>query len=284
MLGLQSSAAQSRPGPNLYHPVPVSEGVSVHLVYGAATVLAVVLFGYAFLRSRTGYIEDAMDHQGMVIGIQKKDRVGEGEVDLDEMLYDPLVEEIDLWLGDPPIFNDGAFLPWADLKSDRPDVVADEVPDDLEAMLDEAEELSSKVTQLRGIVSNMTVAELKEQGDELKEERGIKGKGGTKIRLDVDGSWAKYLELSGIWLSGSTVGEWVEDYVAREHPDADEWEVVVLVADEEAGGVEAAEQVAEGVFEYLESRDVSTGLRDEAEQLQAIGEKLMDRIEAERGG
>lgn len=258
--------------------------MSVHLVYAASTLLAIVLFAYAFLRSRTGYIEEAMDHQGMVIGIQKNERVGEGEIDLDEMLYDPLVEEISLWLDDPPIFNDGAFLPWDDLKRDRPEVVAEEVPDDLEAMLDEAEELSSKVTQLRGIVSNMTVAELKEQGDELKEERGIQGKGGTKIRLDVDGSWAKYLELSGIWLSGSTVRQWVEDYVAREHPDADEWEIVVLVADEEAGGIEAAEQVADGVFEYLESRDVSTGLRDEAEQLQAIGRKLLDRIEAERSG
>lgn len=258
--------------------------MSVHLVYAAAGLASVLLFAYAFIRSRTGFIEEAMDHQGMVIGIKKKDRVGEGEVDLDETLYDPLVEEISLWLADPPIFNDGAFLPWADLKRDRPDVVAEEVPDDLEAMLDEAEELSSKVTQLRGIVSNMTVAELKEQGDELKEARGIQGKGGTKIRLDVDGSWAKYLELSGIWLSGSTVRGWVEDYVAREHPDADDWEVVVLVADQEAGGIEAAEQVAEGVFDYLESRDVSTGLRDEAEQLQSIGRKLLDRIEAERGG
>lgn len=258
--------------------------MSFHLLaIGGLAVVAVLAVGYWYLQKRLEYMSGAMDHQGLVIGIKKEQRVGEGDVDLDEVLYEPLLAEIELWNREPPIFNEGAFLPWEDLKDERPDVVEQEVPDDLQHLLDEAADLSAKVTSLRGIVSNMTVAELKEQGDKLKDDAGIQGKGGTKLRVMVDGEWSKYLELSGIWLTGLSLPAWARDYVEREHPDAEEWEVEVLVADERAGSTAEADAIAQAVFEWLETKEIAVNLREETEQLARMGAKIEDRIEAARG-
>lgn len=245
-------------------------------------LLAVGLFLYAFIRSRTGFMDEAMDHQGMVIGVKKASRFGDGgDVDVDAAVLDPVLEQIELWRGSPPVFNDGAFLPWADLKKERPDVVK-EVPDDLRELLDEAEELSAKVTSLRGIVKNMTVAELKDQGDRLRDEAGIRGKGGTKLRINVDGQWAKYVELSGIWITRTPFLEWCEQYVDKHHPDAGDWEVEVLVANERAGSTAEAERLADAVFDWLETKDIAVGLREETEDLAALGDRILHRVRAMR--
>lgn len=258
--------------------------MTAHLALGAGALLAAALFAYAYVRSRTGFMDQAMDHQGMVIGVKKGARfTGRDDVDLDAELYDPVAENVALWRGSPPVFNDGAFLPWADLKKERPDLV-EEVPPDLRELLDEAEELSAKVTSLRGIVKNMTVAELKDQGDLLKDDAGIQGRGGTKLRINVDGQWAKYVELSGIWITRTPFLAWCEQYVDKHHPDADDWEVEVLVANERAGSTKQAEQLADAVFDWLETKDIAVGLRKETRELAELGDRILERVGQERDG
>lgn len=255
------------------------------LPLAVSALVAAGLFAYAFVRSRTTYLREATDRgQGLVITVGKGRRFGEqGEtVDLDGTLYEPVREQVSLWLADPPIFNDGALLPWADLKDERPDRL-EEIPADLRELLDEAEELSGKVTSLRGIVANMTVAETNDRGAEVGRKAGIEEPGGTKLRINVDGEWAKYLELSGIWITGSGLAEWAGKWVAREHPDADDWEVEVLVANRRAGSTAEAETVAGEVFTWLETKEIAVGLRDETAELQRLGRRILDRIAEERG-